>query len=184
MTRYSLSAAAGGAGAFLLALTLAACATAAGPKPASGPAGPVSPKLTASAPAPAKYTGFVGYRWTVTAISDGGSDIPIPSRYAVYLSFFQSGYFVANEPVNTHSGPYRVTADGFTTSDVATTLVGGGARDQASGLAIRAMQAFSLHPQTHAIVELHGDTMTVSENGFTLVCTRAAQAATPAPVAH
>lgn len=176
MTRYSLSAA-GGASVFLLALALAACASAAPPKPASASARPASPKPAASTAAPVRHTGFVGYKWTVTAISDGGSDIAIPSRDAVYLAFSRNGRFVANEPVNTHSGPYRVTADGFITANVATTLVAGGARDRATGLAIRAIQAFSLHPGTRAIVELDGDRMTVSENGFTLVCSRTAQAA-------
>jgi heat shock protein HslJ len=192
VTRYSLPAACGRAGILVLSLALAACTSAAppkaGPARSATPGGSATPSGTTPAsaepapPAPsAVHTGFVGYRWTVTAISDGGPYVPVPARYAVYLAFYRDGMFVGNEPVNTHSGPYRVTLDGFTVGDVATSLVCCGGGDQASVLAIRAMQAFSGAPGTHAVVDVTGDRMTVSVKGFTLRCTRAAKATAPAP---
>jgi hypothetical protein len=200
MVRYRLSAAFGCACVIALALALSACTavTARQPELASR----VAPRATTSAAAsPGQaghtgaghtaivhtrvvHTGFVGYRWTVTAISDGGPYVAVSARDAVYLAFYRDGLFAANEPANTHSGPYRVTSDGFEVGQVASTLALAGWGDQATGLAVAAMMAFSEHPGTRAVVVVTGKRMTVYENGFTLVCTRAAEATAPAPRSH
>jgi hypothetical protein len=188
MVRYSLSATYSRVGIFVLSLALSACASSAPPKVESAqstaPAGPVPtspvPKPTAARTG-GMHSGFVGYRWTVTAISKGGPDVAVPARYAVFLSFYRDGMFVGNEPVNTHPGSYRVTDDGFITGDVGTSDVLGGAKDAASELAIEAMLAFTMHPGTHAVVEVSGQRMTVRENGFTLRCVQAAKATAPDP---
>jgi len=138
--------------------------------------------------APASETGFVGYKWTVTAISDGGPAVSVPARDDVFLAFTRDGQFVANEPVNTHGGPYWVTPSGFTTEQVATTLVLGGADDPGGVQAIRAIEAVTAG--THASVDITGNSMVVRENGYTLTCRRdgafsfpAAQSSSPPPSA-
>ena len=169
---HTATAVASGAGAALLiAVTLSACsppALSAPPKPASRVPGPV---------ASTSHAGFVGWRWTVTAIANGGAAVPVPAKDGVYLEFDNSGMFVANEPVNTHSGPYQVTSDGFTTGQIATTLVLGGAQDKGGQLAIKAINMFSEHPGTRATVNVTGTRMTVTENGYTFTCTRSSPSA-------
>jgi heat shock protein HslJ len=50
------------------------------------------------------------------------------------MRFSPDGQFAANDGVNFHGGTYRATGDGFTVSDMKTTLIGyaghGGQRDR------------------------------------------------------
>jgi heat shock protein HslJ len=171
MARTATAVASGAAAALLTAVTLPACAPAA-------PSAPRKPAPSASGPiASTSHAGFVGWRWTVTAIANGGAAVAVPAKDGVYLQFDKNGMFVANEPVNTHSGPYQVTSDGFTTGQIATTLELGGVLDKGGQLAIQAIDSFSERPGTQATVDVTGTRMTVTENGYTFTCTRA----TPAP---
>ena len=45
-----------------------------------------------------------------------GKTTRVPGKYSVLLQFTPDGQFGANEPVNYHSGGYRVTPGGSTTS--------------------------------------------------------------------
>jgi hypothetical protein len=132
-------------------------------------------------PAPAATAGFIGYKWSVVAIGHDGRETPIPARYNVYLQFTPSGQFGANDPVNYHSGTYRVTSDGFTTSDVVTTLVGYAGKDPVTLLAMSAISSFDANPSA-AVRNPTGSTITIGVNGYTLTCERAGkQANFPAP---
>lgn len=177
-------------GAAMVMFAISACSA------APPPTGPTSPghtpgasaapvpaaASTEPAPKPAVHTGFVGYRWTVISVSYRGQEVAVPAGFAEYLMFFADGQFVGNEPINTHSGPYRVTDDGFTTGQIASTLAAGGGDDLTFQLSIGAIQAFSVYPGTRAAVDVTGTRMIVRENGFTLVCVRAAKAGFPTPL--
>ena len=183
MAHSAMSRACGAASALLAATAVSACSGAA----SSAPPKSAPPASVVSAAAPsafaALHTGFVGWQWAVTAIANGGAAVPVPAGDGVYLEFTRDGLFIANEPVNTHSGAYHVTSEGFSTGEMATTAVGGGAADKAGQLAILAFDSFSQHPGTRATVDVTGKQMTVTENGFTLTCTRAtpAHVASPSP---
>jgi len=69
-------------------------------------------------------SGFPGYDWQVLAISHDAKATTIPVRMGVVLQFSPDRQFGASDSVNFHSGTYRTTSDGFTTSTMAVTAVG------------------------------------------------------------
>lgn len=145
---------------FLASLALAACGSAASARP-------VSP-------------GFAGYGWQVVAISHGGKVTTIPARMQVALQFSPGGQFGANDSVNFHSGTYRTTSDGFTTSVLAVTLTGYSGHDPAKLLAGAAISSFDTGAR--ATVKLAGDRLVVGVGSYILTCHRAGpQADAPTP---
>jgi heat shock protein HslJ len=144
----------------LLSLALAACGSATSAKP-------VSP-------------GFTGYVWKVVAISHDGKVTSIPARLQVALRFSPGGQFGASDSTNFHSGTYRTTGDGFTTSALSSTAVGYAGHDPAVLLAINAIGSFG--SGLHATVQLTADRLVVSVGSYTLTCQRRGrQADVPAP---
>jgi hypothetical protein len=154
------------AAAALASLAVVGCGTTAG--------GAVSQVRTeqsmSSKPAPSVHTGFAGYKWQVVAITRDGKEAPIPARYKVYLTFTPTGQFGANEPVNYHSGIYRTTSDGFTTSGIVTSAVGYAGDDQDTLLAIGAISAFN--DGVHATATVTGDRLAVTVGTYLLDCQR------------
>ncbi|WP_433306272.1 hypothetical protein ACQP2F_20340 [Actinoplanes sp. CA-030573] len=123
-----------------------------------------------SAPAAAPPPGFTGYRWAVSSISHDGTTTPIPRSYAVSLRFTPDGHFGADEPVNYHSGGYRVTADGFVAHGLISTDAGYAGDDPVVLLAIAAIDAIGDDVPVPATVS--GDTLTVTAGAYTLVAER------------
>jgi hypothetical protein len=124
--------------------------------------------------------GFTGYDWQVVAISHDGKVTSIPARLQVAMRFSPGGQFGANDSVNFHSGTYRRTGDGFTTSALSSTGAGYAGHDRAALLAISAIG--SLDNGVHATVQLTGDQLVVGVSSYTLTChRRGAQADVPAP---
>jgi heat shock protein HslJ len=150
MAHHSRFLALAGACIFLTSLALAACGSATSARPAS-------PR-------------FTGYDWQVVAISHGGKVTSVPARMQVALQFSPGGQFGANDSVNFHSGTYRTTSDGFTTSALASTAVGYAGHDPAVLLAISAMGSFG--NGVHATVKLTGDRLVVGVDSYTLTCQR------------
>jgi len=148
----------------LVALAAAACGgTAGGGSPAIG--------------------GFAGYKWSVVAIGHDGKETPVPARYNVRLEFTPSGQFGASDPVNSHGGTYRATGDGFTTSDVATTLVGYAGKDPVTLLAIAAISSFD-SDTTATVQNLAAGRIAIAVSGYTLTCERAGEQANFPSAAH
>lgn len=146
--------------AALVSLAVAGCGTTVAGAPPKSP-----PKS-----APQAEDGFAGYKWQVVAIRHDGKQTSIQPRYSVYLQFAPNGQFGANEPVNYHFGNYRVTADGFMTSDVGMTLAAYGGNDPVVPLAENAISAFD--NGVDATTGVSGDRLTVSVGGYTLTCQR------------
>ena len=146
--------------ALLMPLALAACGSATS-------AGPVS-------------RGFTGHVWQVAAISHDGKATTIPERLQVALRFSPGGQFGANDSINFHSGTYRTTGDGFTTSAMQSTGAGYAGRDPAVLLAISAIGSFD--NGVHATVMLATDRLVVGVGSYTLTCQRRGpQADVPTP---
>ena len=139
--------------------------------------------LAACGSAPSARPGsprFTGYDWQVAAISHNGDVTSIPARMRVALQFSPGGQFGANDSVNFHSGTYRTTSDGFTTSGLASTAVGYAGRDPAVLLAMGAISSFG--NGVHATVKLTGDQLVVGVASYTLTCRRSgSRADAPAP---
>lgn len=114
--------------------------------------------------------GFTGYDWQVVAISHDGKVTSIPARMQVTLQFSPGGQFGANDSVNFHSGTYRTTTDGFTTSVLASTLIGYAGHDPVVLLAMSAIGSFG--NGVHATVTLTGDRLVVGVSSYTLTCQR------------
>jgi hypothetical protein len=115
-------------------------------------------------------SGFAGYTWTVTTITHGGKQTPIPACYEVALVFTPNGQFGASEPVNYHSGAYRQVRDGFTTSGLAVSAAGYAGHDPVTLLATGAMSAFG--NGVHAAASVSGDRMVISVGGYLIDCRR------------
>ena len=114
--------------------------------------------------------GFTGHDWQVVAISHGGKVTSIPARLQVALRFSPGGQFGASDSVNFHSGTYRTTGDGFTTTALASTLVGYAGHDPAVLLAISAIGSFG--DGVHATAKLAADRLVVGVGSYTLTCQR------------
>jgi hypothetical protein len=140
--------------AVLLLVALAGCSSASAHSPAASQPG----------------AGFAGYKWAVVTISHDGRATPVAVKYAVYLQFTPDGHFGANEPVNYHSGRYELTPGGFTTSDVAQTLVGYAGRDPVVLLSVSAISAVG--SGSPALARVSGSTLTVTAGGYTLTARR------------
>jgi META domain len=119
---------------------------------------------------PTTAAGFAGYKWAVESISHDGKTTPVPEKYSVYLQFTPDGHFGANEPVNYHSGRYRVTQGGFTTNGLAQTLAAYAGRDPVVLLSVSAMSAFN--NQVHALANVSGSTLTVTVGSYKLTAQR------------
>jgi len=146
----------------LASVALAACGSATSPRP-----------MTSASSASA---GFTGYHWLVVAISHEGKVTSIPARFNVDLRFSRNRRFLANDPVNSHSGSFRMTPGGFTTSAVATTAVGYAEHDPLILLSQRAMTAFD--NGAHATAKVTGNRLVVSVASYTLTCQRDGPAGT------
>lgn len=160
-----------GAAIGLLAGAIAACGSAGTQAPSADPV---------SQNRPATPTGFAGYKWRVVTIGYAGKNTSIPANKQVYLEFTPDGQFLANEPVNTHSGTYKVTSGGFTTSELISSAVGWAGGDPVVQVSIDAISAFD--NGARALTRISGNTLTVTVSGYTLVTQRdGAQANWPAP---
>jgi hypothetical protein len=149
-----------GASIVLMSLALAACGSA----------------TSARSVSPA----FTGYVWQVVAISHGGKVTSIPPRLQVALRFSPGGQFGANDSINFHSGTYRATGGGFTTSALSSTLVGYAGHDPAVLLAISAIGSFG--NGVHATVTLTEGRLVIGVGSYTLTCQRRGpQANVPTP---
>jgi hypothetical protein len=125
--------------------------------------------------------GFAGYKWSVVAIGHDSKQTSIPAHYNVYLQFAPNGQYGANDPVNYHSGTYRQTGDGFTTSLVAVSAVGYAGTDPVITLAMGAISR--LDDVADASVTVTGNRLDVVAGGYTLTCQRAGEQADLTPSA-
>ena len=130
--------------------------------------------------APTARPGFAGYKWAVTAIDQAGKDTAIPERYGVGLMFTPNGKFGASDSVNYHSGTYRQAGDGFATSVLYTTAMGYVGKDPVVLLSMTAISAFD--NGVRATAALHGDQLTVTVGGYTLIARRDGRQANPPAV--
>lgn len=113
---------------------------------------------------------LAGYQWQVVTITHDGKQTPIPASYDVYLSFTRSGQFAANDPINIHSGTYRITGDGFTTSQLVVSAAGSTGDNPVTTLAIDAIHAFDNGVRADATVS--GDRLAVTAGGYQFGCRR------------
>jgi heat shock protein HslJ len=137
-------------------LALAACGSARSPEP-----------TTSASPA---LAGFTGYDWRVVAIRREGQVTRIPARLDVDLRFSRNGRFLADDPVNSHSGAFRITPGGFATGVLGVTLVGYAGHDPVILLSQNAISAFDNGAQ--AAVRVTGNRLVVSVASYTLTCQR------------
>jgi hypothetical protein len=140
----------------MASLALAACGSATSPQPRTSGS-------SASA-------GFTGYDWRVIAIRHDGKVTSIPARFHVDLRFSRNGRFLADDPVNSHSGTFRITPGGFTTSVQGVSAVGYAGHDPVILLSQGAISAFD--SGAHATGTVAGNQFVVSAASYTLTCQR------------
>lgn len=118
--------------------------------------------------APDAKAGFAGHEWQVGAIGHAGKVTPIPARYAVSLQFTLNGVFISYDSVNSQSGLYQPTSDGFTVSHLITTLADYGGHNPVVILAISAISA--VDKGVDVKVRRTGDRLSVTAGGYLLTC--------------
>ena len=136
-------------------------------------------------PAPAGGSAaFVGYRWDVVAVDSGSTHAGVPPGWNAYIAFGRHGDVMANDALNTLSGTYRVTADGYTVRDMVSTAIGYDGRDPARVAVIFAVDAVlggsGPHPAPVS-AQVHGTRLTLTVPGQTVFLTRAGAAPQPVP---
>ncbi len=139
-----------GVSVFLMSIAVAACGSATSARTVS--------------------SGFTGHDWQVVAISHNGNVTRTPARMQVALHFSPGGQFGANDGINFHSGTYRTTSDGFTTSALSSPAVGYAGHNPAVLVAIDAISSFD--NGVHATVKLTADRLVVGVDAYTLTCQR------------
>ena len=86
-------------------------------------------------------TGFVGFRWNLVSVRDREGTVRAPDALNPQLYFTPDGYVAASDTVNGLSGRYRLTGDGYTVSDSASTLVAYAGDDPARKRVVAAVTA-------------------------------------------
>ena len=144
-------------------LALAACSSATSPEPATSGCSALA--------------GFTGYDWRVVAIRHEGKVTSIRARFDVDLRFSRNGRFLADDPVNSHSGTFHLTIGGFATSVLGVTGAGYGGHDPVILLSQSAISAFDTG--AHAAARVAGSRLVVSVASYTLTCQRRGPALLP-----
>ena len=146
----------------LVLLTVAGCGTAT--------AGGTTRQPVASPRESITQAGFAGHKWRIVAIDREGRETSIPARYNVYVTFAPNGDFGGNDPVNYHSGTYRLVNGGFTTNMLGTTLAAYSGKDPIVLLAVNAISAFD--PGVHATATVAGKRLKITVGSYLLDCQR------------
>jgi heat shock protein HslJ len=124
---------------------------------------------------------FAGYRWNVVTVDadSGGTHVSVPSTWHAYIAFGRDGHVQADDALNTLSGAYRVTADGYTVHDMVSTAMGYDGRDPARTAVILALDSVlggtGPHP-TPVTAQVHGTRLTLTVPGTVVRLTRAGTA--------
>jgi hypothetical protein len=82
----------------------------------SGPDRAVAPAFTASAD-------YVGSGWRLTSVAEGANSTAIPADVGARMDLLPDGRILVDNGVNTLSGSFTKTADGFEVRDVGSTFV-------------------------------------------------------------
>ncbi len=120
---------------------------------------------------------FVGSRWRIVEIVHSGAHVTAPPGRPGMIAFSPDSHLLAGDGVNTSSGLFRLTRNGFRAHDIGTTLVGYAGRDQGVLTQIAAVAALVSGADVTATVDRGRLTLVVS--GFTVSCARAGEAANP-----
>ncbi|MET3805172.1 hypothetical protein ABIB25_002172 [Nakamurella sp. UYEF19] len=136
--------------------------------------------IRSATPPPVPGASYVGSKFRLTAVENGGKKWSIPVFLSVTVEFTGSREIVTNDSVNVHSGTFSPTADGFVTHDVVGTLVDSSGGDSAQGAAVKAIGALALGPADGsggfgpATVQAQtaGDLLVLKASGYTLSLVR------------
>ena len=124
-------------------------------------------------PAPA----FVGFGWRLVRVEHAGKAYRMPTCFAIdadsrcvraTVDFLPGGEIVMDDTVNALSGHYRVTAHGFKTGIIGTTLVGGGWPDARRRAGLDAIDALATTPNSNGVAD-NGATVRAGRAGSRLV---------------
>ncbi len=148
--------------------------------------------FTAANPQTSMSRSYAGRHWRLTSVSHNGATVAIPARVGATIDFSASAHYCGrgalfgqcpgkigiNDSVNFLSGSYRLTVDGFATTDVGTTLVLYAGPDTTRKLVISAMDqvaygrvastGFSGNADVRASVDRDVLTLTVPDYVLTL----------------
>lgn len=153
------------------------------------------PMVSGSSPGPARGapltatpgTDYVGGSWRLTSVAEGAKTITIPADIGAQMDLLPDGQILVNDGVNTLSGRFTKSADGFEVRDVITTLVVYGGRDPHRLAAIAALDTLALgHPGQSSrardtVLSADQTRLVVQAGAFRLTFEQAGPAPTPDP---
>jgi heat shock protein HslJ len=112
-----------------------------------------------------------GQAWTLAAYQDGTTSVPVPEGVSA-VAVFAGGTVSGHGPVNSYSGPYKVTGDdGIAIGPIASTMMAGPAK------AMKVETAYFTALEAAKSYRVNGDQLTLADDeGTTLLTFRSASA--------
>ena len=86
---------------------------------------------------------YLGRQWRLVSLREGGKTVTVPASYGATVAFGDDGSLLMSDSVNALSGPFTVTADGFSTHSMSSTAVGYAGRDPVRLAVVRAIDAIA-----------------------------------------
>jgi hypothetical protein len=124
---------------------------------------------------------LVGSLWGITAVRSGGATVEIPRQINSTVALYSDGQFIASDGINGSSGRYVLTAHGFRTQHVQSTLIAVAHPDNARVAAVNAITAVTAQEaDVRATIGTDG-TLTLTVAGYRIVCTLADRHLPPSP---
>ena len=134
--------------------------------------------------------GYVGSSWRLRAVAEGTTSTGIPADVGARMDLFPDGRIIVDNGVNTLTGTFATTSDGFEVRNVGSTFVLYGGRDAPRLAAIAALNTLTYgnrdgttasSPARTTVVSTDGPGLVLQSGSFRLTFDRAGSAAAERP---
>jgi hypothetical protein len=122
----------------------------------------------------ASDSSYIGGTWRLTNVVHGTVSTSIPAGLGATMELMSSGQFLASDSVNSLSGSYTASADGFKPHHVVTSAVGYIGRDPHRLAAIAALGTLATGPAGDKVLRSSQTSLVVQAGAYRLTFTRPA----------
>jgi hypothetical protein len=117
---------------------------------------------------------YIGITWRLTNVVHGTVSTSIPADVGAWMKLMPSGQILVSDSVNSLSGSYTVTADGFKPHNVVISAVGFIGRDPHQLAAIAALDTMATAPAGDKVLNSGQTSLVVQAGAYRLTFTRPA----------
>lgn len=128
-----------------------------------------------SASSPSASAGYVGSSWRLTSVAEKASSVTIPADIGAQMNLLPDGQILVDDGVNTVSGRFTTTADGFEVRGFTSTTVGYGGKNPirlAAIAAVRALVGDTAAPARDTVVSAARTRLVVEAGAYRLTFER------------